>query len=106
MSKKNTKICRFKVKEFFEFKIIKIVTPSHDQFLSHIFPVPKKLLGEYRIIFDLTELNQFVRKIKFKMDKIQDIMLLIQPGDFFVSIDLSDAYYCIAIHIISIPFLT
>ena len=106
MSKKNTKICKFKVKEFLEFKIIKIVTPSHDQFLSHIFPVPKKLLGEYRIIFDLTELNQFVRKIKFKMDKIQDIMLLIQPGDFFVSIDLSDAYYCIAIHILSIPFLT
>ena len=106
MSKKNTKICQKKVKDFLKFKIVKVVTPNHDQFLSHIFPVPKKSLGEFRIIFDLTDLNKFVRKIKFKMDKIPNIMSLIQPGDFFVSIDLSDAYYCIAMHIISLPYLT
>ena len=106
MSKKSTKICQKKVKEFLKFKIVKVVTPNHDQFVSHIFPVPKKTLDEYRIIFDLTDLNHFVRKIKFKMDKIPNIMTLIQPGDFFVSIDLSDAYYCIAMHILSLPFLT
>ena len=106
MSKKNTKICQKKVKDFLKFKIVKVVTPNHDQFLSHIFPVPKKSLGEFRIIFDLTDLNKFVRKIKFKMDKIPNIMSLIQPGDFFVSIDLSDAYYCIAMHIVSLPYLT
>ena len=33
-------------------------------------------------------------------------MNLIHPGDFFVSIDLSDAYYSIAMHILSLPFLT
>ena len=106
MSIKNTNICKQKVKEFLKFKIIKRVNPSHGQFLSHIFPVPKKSPGEYRIIFDLTELNHYVRKLHFKMGSISDIMSIIQPGDFFVSIDLSDAYYCIAMHIISLPYLT
>ena len=63
MSPNNIKICKSKVSEFLEFKIIKVVSPSDDQFVSFIFPVPKKTLGEYRIIFDLTELNLFVRKI-------------------------------------------
>ena len=106
MSSKNIVICQEKVKEFLKFKIIKVVTPNHDQFISHIFPVPKKALGEYRIIFDLSELNKYVRKIHFKMGKIPDIMALIKPGDFFVSIDLSDTYYSFAMHIISLPFLT
>ena len=108
MSSNNLKICQTNVDKFIEFKIIKIVTPNHDQikFISHIFPVPKKSPNEYRIIFDLSELNCFVRKEHFKMDSLSDIMEMIKPGDFFVSIDLSDAYYCIAMHILSIPFLT
>ena len=40
------------------------------------------------------------------MDSIPDIMALILPGDWFISLDLSDAYYCIAMHILSMPFLT
>ena len=94
MSNNTIEICKIKVIEFLDCRIIKAVSPSHGQFISHIFPVPKKTLGEYRIIFDLTELNLFVRKVHFKMDSIADIMALIQPGDFFVSVDLSDAYYC------------
>ena len=106
MSNNTIEICKIKVIEFLDCRIIKAVSPSHGQFISHIFPVPKKTLGEYRIIFDLTELNLFVRKVHFKMDSIADIMALIQPGDFFVSVDLSDAYYCIAMHLLSMPFLT
>ena len=106
MSKATTNICKVKVSEFLHSKIIKVVSPHHDQYISHIFPVAKKTLGEYRIIFDLSELNTFVRKIKFRMDSLEDIINLIRPGDWFVSIDLSDAYYCIAIHILSMPFLT
>ena len=108
MSSKNEKICKIKVKKFLEYKVIKIISPNHDQikFISHIFPVPKKLPGEYRIIFDLTELNHFVRKEHFKMDSISDIMEMIKPGDYFTSIDLTDAYYCIAMHLLSLPYLT
>ena len=106
MSNKNTIICKQKIKDFLQFKIIKIVSPSQEQFISHIFPVSKKSPGDFRIIFDLSDLNLHVRKIHFKMDSIPDIMIMIQPGDFFVSIDLTDAYYCIAMHVLSLPFLT
>ena len=106
MSRGTVNVCQAKVTEFLHKKIIKVVSPSHDQFVSHIFPVAKKTLGEYCIIFDLSDLNAFVRKISFRMDSISDIMNLIQPGDWFVSIDLSDAYYCIAMHILSMPFPT
>ena len=106
MSQSTIDICQGKVDEFLEKKIIKVVSPSHDQFVSYIFPVPKKTLGEYRIIVDLHDLNSYIRKVKFRMDRLTDIMQLIRPGDWFVSIDLSDAYYCIAMHILSMPFLT
>ena len=106
MSKSNNLICKDKVSEFLKFKIIKVVSPSHDQFVSHIFPVPKKSLGEFRIILDLSDLNFFVQKIRFRMDSLSDIINLIQPGDYFISIDISDAYFCIAIHILSMPYLT
>ena len=106
MSKSNILICKNKVSEFLKFKIIKVVSQSHDQFVSHIFPVPKKSLGEFRIILDLSDLNFFVQKIRFRMDSLSDIINLIQPGDYFISIDISDAYYCIAMHILSMPYLT
>ena len=106
MSPLSIKICKSKVKAFLSNKAIKVVNPSHDQYLSHIFPVPKKSLGEFRVILDLSDLNVFVRKIHFKMDNINDIIEMIKPGDFFISIDLSDAYYCIAMHILSMPYLT
>ena len=106
ISKSNQKICKNKVSEFLKFKIIKVVSPDHDQFISHIFPVAKKSLGEFRIILDLSDLNLFVQKIRFRMDSLSDIINLIQPGDYFISIDISDAYYCIAMHILSMPYLT
>ena len=106
ISKSNKKICKNKVSEFLKFKIIKVVSPDHDQFISHIFPVAKKTLGEFRIILDLSDLNLFVQKIRFRMDSLSDIINLIQPGDYFTSIDISDAYYCIAMHILSMPYLT
>ena len=101
-----TDICRVKVKEYLKYKIIQKVTPSQGQYLSDIFPVAKKSLTDHRIIIDLSDLNLLIRKVNFKMDCIPDIMALIRPGDWFVSIDLSDAYFCIAMHLLSMPYLT
>ena len=82
------------------------VNSSPDQFLSHIFPVPKRTPGEFRIIFDLSELNHFIRKITFRMDSFFSIMSLISKDDFFTSIDLTDAYHAIAMHPLFTRFLT
>ena len=79
---------------------------SPGQFLSHIFPVPKRTPGEFRIIFDLSELNLFIRKTTFRMDSFFSIMSLISKGDFFTSVDLTDAYHAIAMHPLFTRFLT
>ena len=82
------------------------VNSSPGQFLSHIFPVPKRTPGEFRIIFDLSELNLFIRKTTFRMDSFFSIMSLISKGDFFTSVDLTDAYHAIAMHPLFTRFLT
>ena len=106
MSNDNISICSFKVKKCLANGAIMVVQPSPDQFISNIFPVPKKSLQDHRIILDLSELNNFVRKISFKMDSLDSIIAMIRPGDYFISIDISDAYHAIAMNILSIPYLT
>ena len=87
-----------KVSDLYNNGALIIVSPSPDQFISHIFSVPKKTPGEFRIIFDLSILNKFIRKISFRMDNYHTIIALICRGDFFISIDLTDAYHVIALH--------
>ena len=70
-------VAKAKVAEFLSDGALSVVQPSEDQFLSHIFPVPKRTPGEYRIIFDLSDLNPYIRKITFRMDNFHAIMALI-----------------------------
>ena len=106
MSNSALNVCHDKVCEFVDSGAIISVSPNSCNFISHIFPVPKKTLGEFRIIFDLTFLNKYIRKVRFRMDSITSIMALISPGDWLISIDLSDAYHTVAIHPLSMPFLS
>ena len=106
MSRNTINICNKKVTQFLLHGTIVETQPSHDQFYSEIFPVAKKSLKDHRIILDLSDLNLFVRKLSFKMESLYSIMYMIRPGDYFISIDIKDAYYSIAIHILSRPYLT
>jgi hypothetical protein len=47
---------------------------------------------------DLSSLNKFVRKIKFKMETVSSIRKAIRPGDWATSVDLTDAYFHVLIH--------
>ena len=106
MSDASTTVTATKIQELLREGALKVVDPSPDQFLSHIFPVPKRTPGEFRIIFDLSILNLFIRKITFRMDNFSTLISLICPGDFLVSIDLADAYHAIAVHPLYHRFLT
>ena len=66
-------------------------------FYSRIFLVRKKD-GDWRPVFDLKSLNQFVRKEKFKMTTPRVVTNALHHGDWVVSVDLKDAYFHIAIH--------
>ncbi len=61
-------------------------------FFSRYFLVPKRD-GGLRPILDLRRLNFSLYKGKFKMLTMKTIMSQIKGGDWFVTIDLKDAYF-------------
>ncbi len=61
-------------------------------FFRRYFLVPKRD-GGLRPILDLRRLNFSLYKGKFKMLTMKTIMSQIQGGDWFVTIDLKDAYF-------------
>ncbi|XP_059381433.1 uncharacterized protein LOC132116575, partial [Carassius carassius] len=77
---------------------IEEVHPSQMEsgFYSRYFVVPKKD-GGLRPILDLRRLNLALRSSKFKMLTVKSILSQIQPNDWFVTIDLKDAYFHIQI---------
>ncbi|XDV29293.1 hypothetical protein PO909_032430 [Leuciscus waleckii] len=63
---------------------------------SRYFLVPKKD-GGLRPILDLRQLNKVLVKRQFRMLTTRQILVQIRQGDWFVSIDLKDAYFQIQI---------
>ena len=80
------------------FKRQKVIEPcstnSRHSYFSAIFPRTKRD-GSVRVIINLQELNKCIDNHHFKMDTIRDVLLLVQPNDFFASIDFKDAYYSV-----------
>ena len=75
---------------------IQIARPRHGELLSNLFLVPKKT-GDMRPVVNLKPLNEFVRKIHFKMENIQTALNFIPRGDSMISTDLKDAYFSVPI---------
>ncbi len=65
-------------------------------FFSRYFLIPKRD-GGLRPILDLRRLNFSLYKGKFKMLTMRTIMSQVQEGDWFVTIDLKDAYFHIQV---------
>jgi hypothetical protein len=70
---------------------------SEGDFVSQIFAIPKKGSDKLRVILNLKELNKFITYKHFKMENLDCVVDLILKNDFFVSIDLKDAYFSIPI---------
>ena len=66
-------------------------------YYSLMFVVPKAS-GGWRPIIDLSHLNKFIKKTKFKMDTVKSTLEAIRQGDWMFSVDLKDAYLQIPIH--------
>ena len=69
-----------------------------DQFVSPIFDVAKKNSEDRRVILNLKILNSYILKTSFKLEGYEVIKNMIRPGDYFVSIDLRDAYLMLTMH--------
>ncbi len=75
------------------------MVPPHERksgFYSRYFIVPKKD-GVLRPILDLRQLNRSVMRLKFKMLTLKQVVSQIRSEDWFVTIDLKDAYFHISI---------
>ncbi|KAI2647410.1 Transposon Ty3-G Gag-Pol polyprotein [Labeo rohita] len=77
---------------------IEVVPPQvrESGFYSWYFIVPKKD-GGLRPIIDLRRLNRSVMKLKFKMLTVKQVVSQIRSEDWFVTIDLKDAYFHVSI---------
>ncbi|KAL0187588.1 hypothetical protein M9458_014687, partial [Cirrhinus mrigala] len=73
-------------------------------FYSPYFIVPKKG-GGLRPILDLRALNRALLKLPFKMLTLKRIIMCVRPQDWFVAIDLKDAYFHVSILPRHRPFL-
>jgi hypothetical protein len=65
---------------------------------SHMFTVPKSS-GGFRPVIDLKFLNQYVRCPTFKMETDIKVRGQLQVGEWLTSIDLTDAYLHIPLHV-------
>ena len=84
------------ISSFLQRKIIAI-TNSNDGYFSHLFTRPKKD-GRIRTILNLKGLNKHCRVTHFKMETIQNVKNMLEPGMYLASVDLQDAFYSIPIH--------
>ncbi|GAA6064854.1 uncharacterized protein LOC113526632, partial [Tachysurus ichikawai] len=77
---------------------IEVVPPSAREsgFYSPYFVVPKKD-GGWRPILDLRSLNRSLRRLRFRMLTLKEVVTQIRSGDWFVTIDLEDAYFHVSI---------
>jgi hypothetical protein len=66
-------------------------------FISVVFCVPKNDGGD-RPILNLKKVNQHIAYNHFKMENLSFAKHLIQKGDYFVKVDLKDAYLTVPLH--------
>ena len=80
-----------------EKRAVEIVCPVQNQFISHMFVVPKKDGGS-RPVINLKHLNNYVTYEHFKMEGLYMIRDLLKQGDWMCKIDMKDAYLTTSIH--------
>ena len=77
--------------------VISLVDHEEGEFISNIFIREKSTPGSYRTNLNVKLLNEEIEKIHFKMDTLQSVLALVEPRDWMISIDFTDAYYSIPI---------
>ena len=89
-------IIESEIQKLLQMKVIEEVSPVPGQFISPIFALPKKD-GEYRMILNLKDLNNYIKYYHFKLDTFETTLHLIKPNCFMASVDLRHAYCSVPI---------
>jgi hypothetical protein len=59
--------------------------------------VPKPGHNQWRLIIDLRELNRYCSEFPMICETLKHLHHMSRPGDYFVSLDLTDGYYTLGI---------
>ena len=78
--------------------------PGRSRFLLPNFPSSEKD-GKLRLIIDLSRLNKFLNIQSFSMETANKVRNAIDPKDWAISLDLTDAYLHVPIHVTSRKYL-
>ena len=73
-------------------------------FFNRLFIVPKPS-QKWRPVLDLSALNKFLSVKTFKMETPETIRISLQQGEWVTSLDFSDAYFHIPVHVKSRKYL-
>ena len=76
---------------------VTVMSDGEVGFFSRVFLVPKKS-GGFRLVIDLSTLNEWLAPVTFTMDTLKVVKETVQEGMWATSLDLSDAYHHIPIH--------
>jgi hypothetical protein len=70
---------------------------EYSRWVSHAFLVPKPAGSGWRLIVDLREINKACQTRKMKMETMRSLRLIAKPCDHWVSFDLKNGFYFLAI---------
>ena len=93
LNKEEHKIMEEKIQELLENKSITKIPGLHpDGFVSNVFLVCKRSSGQHHFICDLSVLNLFRKKIRFKLNGITSLLNLLTPQMYLASLDISSSF--------------
>ena len=85
--------------------VISETSYTPDRYISSVFTTEQRD-HSLRMILNLKKLNEFVNYVHFKMESLNDVLCLIQPGVWMGSVDLQDAYYSVQVQMSYKKFFT
>jgi hypothetical protein len=70
---------------------------DNPRYVSRMLLVPKPECNQFRLLIDLRELNRYCSTFNMTCETLKHLRHLSRPGDYFVSLDLTDGYYTLGI---------
>jgi hypothetical protein len=79
--------------------VVRNVAADHPRLFAKWFGIPKADMSKARLILDGRCLNKLTQKaVRFQLETVQRMRHIVQPGDWFTTFDISDAYYHLPVH--------
>jgi hypothetical protein len=87
----------FLTEEIARLKEKGVLRPVEDsRWVSRAFLEPKPV--GWRLVIDLRTINSYCQKRSMKMETLRHLRFIAKPGDHWISFDLKDGFYALAIH--------